>query len=77
MHYTYRIAWSEEDGEYVAIAEEFPSLSWIESDPVDALRGLALLLRNVEVSLERERCAKELPAAGITIRRPMRDIEPD
>jgi len=27
--YTYRITWSEEDGEYVALCAEFPSVSWL------------------------------------------------
>ena len=28
-HYTYRVAWSVEDGEHVATVAEFPSLSWL------------------------------------------------
>jgi hypothetical protein len=39
-HYTYRVAWSAEDGEHVATVLEFPSLSWLDSDPVAALVGL-------------------------------------
>ena len=27
--YTYRVTWSEEDGEYVGLCAEFPSLSWL------------------------------------------------
>ena len=30
-HYTYRVAWSAEDGEFVATVAEFPSLSWLAS----------------------------------------------
>ncbi len=26
--YTYRVTWSDEDGEYVGLCAEFPSLSW-------------------------------------------------
>ena len=29
-HYTYRLAWSARDVEFVATVVEFPSLSWIE-----------------------------------------------
>ena len=29
-HYTYRVTWSAEDGEYVGLCAEFPSLSWLE-----------------------------------------------
>ena len=27
-HYTYRVRWSSEDGEYVGTVAELPSLSW-------------------------------------------------
>jgi hypothetical protein len=40
-HYTYRVAWSAEDGEHVATVAEFPSLSWLAPTPVEALAGLA------------------------------------
>src|SRR6266481_5844564 len=32
-HYTYRVAWSVEDGEHVATVAEFPSLSWLAPTP--------------------------------------------
>jgi hypothetical protein len=38
--YTFTVAWSAEDGEYVATCTECPSLSWLAGDPVEALRGL-------------------------------------
>jgi len=31
-YYTYRITWSDEDGEYIGLCSEFPSLSWLASD---------------------------------------------
>ena len=37
--YTYRIAWSEEDGEYVGLCAEMPSLSWLDRSRNIALRG--------------------------------------
>ena len=46
-HYTYRVAWSAEDGEFVASCLEFPSLSWLAASQVDALQGLEELLRSV------------------------------
>jgi len=46
-HYTYRIAWSAEDNEHVATVAEFPSLSWLAPTPVEALSGLANLVREV------------------------------
>jgi predicted HicB family RNase H-like nuclease len=46
-HYTYRLSWSPEDGEYVATCAEFPSLSWLSDDEIGALRGLKDLVRDV------------------------------
>jgi hypothetical protein len=47
-HYTYRVAWSVEDGEHVATVAEFPLLSWLAPTPVEALAGLADLAASGE-----------------------------
>ena len=39
-HYTYRVTWSPEDGEHVALCAEFPSLSWLAKTPQAALKGI-------------------------------------
>lgn len=39
-HYTYRVTWSPEDGEYVGLCVEFPSLSWLAKAPEAALTGV-------------------------------------
>jgi predicted HicB family RNase H-like nuclease len=39
-HYTYRVTWSPEDEEYLALCAEFPSLSWLASTPASALTGI-------------------------------------
>ena len=39
-HYVYRVIWSEEDGQFVGLCSEFPSLSWLASSPEKALRGI-------------------------------------
>jgi len=39
-HYTYRVTWSPEDGEYLALCAEFPSLSWLASAAGPALAGI-------------------------------------
>lgn len=49
--YTYRVAWSAEDGEHVATVAEFPSLSWLAPTPVEALEGLAGVVRDVLADL--------------------------
>ena len=45
--YTYRITWSEEDGEYVGLCAEFPSLSWLARTPEAALKGIRRLVSKV------------------------------
>jgi len=46
-HYRYAVQWSPEDGEFVATVAEFPSLSWLASDQVEAIRGLEDLVQQV------------------------------
>lgn len=38
--YTYRVTWSEEDGEYVGLCTEFSSLSWLADTQEAALTGI-------------------------------------
>jgi predicted HicB family RNase H-like nuclease len=45
--YTYRVMWSEEDGEYVGLCAEFPSLSWLADSPEGALAGIRSTVRQV------------------------------
>lgn len=52
-HYTYRVSWSPEDGEFVATCAEFPSLSWLAPDQVDALRSLKKLVASVVADMEK------------------------
>jgi predicted HicB family RNase H-like nuclease len=39
-HYTYRVTWSQEDGEYLGLCVELPSLSWLARAPEKALSGI-------------------------------------
>ena len=43
--YTYRVTWSEADQEHVGLCAEFPSLSWVESTPEEALKGIRKLVK--------------------------------
>lgn len=45
--YTYRVTWSEEDGEYVGLCAEFPSLSWLADTQEAALTGIRDIVRQV------------------------------
>lgn len=49
--YTYRVTWSEEDGEFVGLCVEFPSLSWLDATPEDALRGVRSLVSECAVDM--------------------------
>jgi predicted HicB family RNase H-like nuclease len=53
-HYTYRVTWSGEDGEFLATCAEFPSLSWLASSQVEALQGLEEVLREVIADMEEQ-----------------------
>lgn len=50
-HYTYRVSWSPEDGEYVGTCAEFPSLSWLAKTPSAALAGIGRVVAEVVADL--------------------------
>ena len=45
--YTYRVTWSEEDGEYLGLCAEFPSLSWLADTQEAALAGIRDTVKQV------------------------------
>ena len=63
-HYTYRVTWSEEDGEYVGLCAEFPSLSWLESSPEAAFSGIRKIVAEV---------VADMMTTGETIPEPLSD----
>ena len=58
-HYSYRVAWSADDDEFVATVAEFPSLSWLAPSQLDALQGLEKLLDDVIADMQDE--GEEIP----------------
>jgi predicted HicB family RNase H-like nuclease len=50
-HYAFRIEWSKEDGEYVGLCTELPSLSWLAPTQEEALKGIKTLVREVLVDM--------------------------
>lgn len=44
---TYRVAWSHEDGEYVGLCVEYPSLSWLAKAPEAVLAGVQKMVADV------------------------------
>jgi predicted HicB family RNase H-like nuclease len=54
-HYTYRVTWSEEDSEFVGLCAEFPSLSWLDSSPESALRGILRVVAGVVTDMRKRK----------------------
>ncbi len=52
-HYTYRVTWSEEDGEYIGLCAEFASLSWLAPNPEAALHGIRQVVADVVADLQK------------------------
>jgi predicted HicB family RNase H-like nuclease len=50
--YSYRVMWSEEDGEFIGLCAEFPSLSWLAETKEAAIRGTTDLVSNVVSDME-------------------------
>ena len=52
-HYTYRVTWSEEDGEYIGLCAEFGSLSWLAPEPEAAIHGIRKVVAKVVADLQK------------------------
>ncbi len=50
--YLYRVMWSEEDGEYVGLCAEFPSLSWLAKTQESALAGIRDTVKQVVADMQ-------------------------
>ena len=61
--YSYRVTWSEEDQEHVGLCAEFPSLSWLDSTPEQALAGIRTLVGDCVADLENSKEAVPEPLA--------------
>ena len=46
------ITWSEEDGEYLGLCAEFPSLSWLASEQEEAFQGIRQVVADVVADLQ-------------------------
>jgi predicted HicB family RNase H-like nuclease len=58
-HYTYRVTWSQDDNEHVGLCAEFPSLSWLDKSPENALKGIRQLV--AEVVTDMKKTGEEIP----------------
>jgi predicted HicB family RNase H-like nuclease len=61
-HYTYRVSWSVEDGEFVGACIEFPSLSWLDRRQDGALKGIRKLVAD---------CLKDMKKGGEPLPEPL------
>lgn len=57
--YTYRLTWSEEDGEHVGLCAEFPSFSWLDTTPEKALAGIRKLVKEALSDMDKNK--EEIP----------------
>jgi predicted HicB family RNase H-like nuclease len=62
-HYTYRVTWSPDDGEHLALCAEFPSLSWLAATPEAALKGIRQALSDVLADMKASGEAVPVPLA--------------
>ncbi len=60
-HYTYRVTWSQEDGEHVGLCAELPSLSWLAATPEKALAGIRRVV--AEVVADMQAAGESIPEA--------------
>jgi len=61
--YTYRVTWSEEDGEFVGLCAEFQGLSWLAGTPETALKGIRKVVNDVIEDMTKRREAIPEPIA--------------
>jgi len=60
--YTYRVTWSEEDGDFVGLCAEFSKLSWLAASPEEALKGIRSVV---------EDCIEDMAQNGEDIPKPI------
>ncbi len=60
--YTYRVTWSEEDGEFVGLCAELSKLSWLAHGPEEAMKGIRLVVKD---------CIEDMTKNGEEIPKPM------
>ncbi|MGV2930163.1 DUF1870 family protein [Vreelandella venusta] len=55
QRYSYSIAWSEDDQQFVGLCSEFPSLSWLSDSQEGALKGIAQTVHEALLDMENDR----------------------
>ena len=57
--YIYRVLWSEEDGEFIGLCAEFPSLSWLAPSAEEALKGIRSVVKECVSDMSKNK--EEIP----------------
>ena len=60
--FTYRVTWSQEDGEFVGLCAEFSGLSWLAISPEEALKGIRSVINS---------CVQDMAENGEEIPKPI------
>lgn len=55
INFTYRVRWSEEDGEFVATCDQYKLVSFLHKEAHLALYGLIGIMSQIEKDLEKDR----------------------
>lgn len=65
MHdkYSYRVIWSQEDGEYVGLVAELPALSWLSKSQEEAFKGIRKLCKETITDMKKNSEAIPEPLA--------------
>lgn len=53
--YSYRVTWSDDDGEFVGLCAEFPSLSWLSKSQDAAFKGIRQLVAEALKDMEQHK----------------------
>ena len=51
--YTYRVIWSEEDGEYVGLCDQFSLMSWLAKTEKAALKGIKKAVKEAVADMQK------------------------
>ncbi|MBK5217922.1 MAG: type II toxin-antitoxin system HicB family antitoxin [Propionibacteriales bacterium] len=62
-HYTFRVSWSTEDGEFIGTCLELPSLSWLSESQGEALLGIRVAAAEVVADLSKSGESVPIPLA--------------
>jgi len=53
--YSYRVTWSDDDGEFVGLCAEFPSLSWLSKSQDAAFKGIRKLVADAVKDMRKQK----------------------